>query len=169
MPEIDTSKWQAILADNLGFVATDEETVKELLADGVGAISIRRRGALPTERHGCLRLGDWQSLDVFGAVGVEFIDEEDRAEAWELAQRAAWGMNQPIDVVERAVAEAVRAERIRLVDLLRGFAGEMATDYAADMLNSLAGLFMKEVTAADGLNRMAAESSTPDPVEATNA
>ncbi len=105
MSEIDTSKWQAFLCDGQGFVATDEETFKEWLTDGVGTISIRRGGALPSERDGRMRIGDWKELEVFGEVGVEFIEEENRAEAWELAQRAAWGMNQPADAVEKLTRE----------------------------------------------------------------
>lgn len=99
--ETKTDQWQAFLSHPYGFCYTDPEEIAAVVADknAEAEISIRRGTALPTEKDGGVRLpGTCFSSDLFVEICLDDLDEpEGRAEAWELAQKAAAGMNQPAE------------------------------------------------------------------------
>lgn len=111
--EIDKNLWQAFISEPYGFCYTDPDEIAEQLADEnaeATEISIRRRSALPTNKDGGLRHpGTYTSADIFVEIDLEDIDEpEDRVAAWELAKKAAWGMNQPAEQRVCGVTRPVR-------------------------------------------------------------
>lgn len=93
--KINDGEWRAFLSWPDGHVATDPADVEEMFEDANGTISIRRGSALPDEEGKLPR--EWKPLDIFGEADLEEIEPEDRAASWELAQKAAWGMNQPAE------------------------------------------------------------------------
>lgn len=109
--KIDPNLWQAFLSEPYGFCYTNPAEIAAELADPeteIAEISIRRGSALPTDRDGGLRLpGTHYAGDVFMDIRLDDIEPEDWAATWELAQKAAWGMNQQLP----AAAPSVSAEQ----------------------------------------------------------
>lgn len=89
-----TDEWRAILADTYGWTTTDPDEIAHKLTDenADGAISIRRRTALPNE-HGRLP-GSWTSADVFMETDLDDVEMDEAEEFWALTLAAAQGMNQ---------------------------------------------------------------------------
>lgn len=93
------SRWRAVAHTESGFIFDDpEEAIREAFADETDAvISIRRGSALPSDDDDGLP-GSYASADVFFEDDLSDLDDETEAfEVWELAQKAAWGMNQPAE------------------------------------------------------------------------
>lgn len=107
MTEINTGEWRAIISDAGGWVASPEDVGQALALPGSNMISVRRGSALPEEYGGYRATRDGEYFrDIFFRISVEDLEEDFRAEAWELAQRAAWGMNQDPAFVARMTAGA---------------------------------------------------------------
>lgn len=161
MPEakINTGEWRAFIADVHGWVADCPEEIEAGLTDpGSDQLSIRRGSALPDE-EGHLS-GDCHGQDVFFEVDLETMDENVRREAYGLALRAAWGMNQDPDAVE-----AWRTLAVALVDADPGQDQE-SDEFEQAWLNMRDAVHnwqeMEQRRAAEG-----AASSTPETAEAT--
>lgn len=91
--------WQVFLSEQFGFCRSDPAEIAEELADSDSdytTINVVRGSALPIERDGGLRLpGTWSSRDLYELSLDDYETPQERAEAWKLAQAAAWGMSNP--------------------------------------------------------------------------
>lgn len=92
--KIESGGWQAFLSTPDGYVTADEYEIAEMFEDARGEISIRRGSALPDE-EGKLP-GSYQGEDIFIEVDLDSYEPDYLPQVWELAQKAAWGMNQEL-------------------------------------------------------------------------
>ncbi len=96
------SQWRAYLSEPHGWLINDPDEIAELFAseDPEGRITICRGTAGPTD-EGRLS-GNYACADKFLEIDLQDVEVEVMAETWELAQRAAWGMNQPPSVLDQS-------------------------------------------------------------------